>query len=162
MGEAKRRRAAAVEILPSGILLERNRPTEQGYELGAFLARAAIDGEPTARLEFPDVPPACASCAFRKGTIPNGCPETVLDASGCLIEDTPFMCHMHFDDDGNPTELCSGWLFARKSIIAKGLQIISGGDPGYMPAKEAAAREYLDEERRKLRAKKMQANGAAR
>ena len=71
---------------------ERNRVTPEGRALGEnmvrltepAIARLADEGEPDER---------CKSCAFRLGTVPNGCPQTQLDALKAVIEDVPFMCH---------------------------------------------------------------------
>ena len=35
----------------------------------------------------------CKTCAFRLGTVPNGCMQTQLDAIKCLIEGVQFSCH---------------------------------------------------------------------
>lgn len=127
MGEAKRKREAAKEVLPNGVCLVVNRPTPQGYLLGAVLAAAADRGEPIARLSDPTMPPRCKSCAFTQGTIPNGCPETVLDAMGALIETIPFRCHQHFDDDGDPMDICSGWIFAMAAPVVDAMREEFGG-----------------------------------
>lgn len=73
----------------------RNRPTPEGQELGSHLARL-----------FGDVPGRCQSCAFRAGTIPNGCPTTVMDALKCLLEKVPFTCH---EDKSDDPRLCAGY-----------------------------------------------------
>ena len=94
-------------------MTERNRPTPEGRKLGEQIARLtqkgidrlANEGEPDER---------CASCAFRKGTFPNGCPETVLDALKCVMEGVPFYCHA--PQDGR---LCFGWYASRVSMQGK-------------------------------------------
>lgn len=94
-------------------MTERNRPTPEGRKLGEQLARLtekaiaalAAEGEPDER---------CKSCAFRAGTFPNGCPETVLDAFKCVIEGEPFLCHA--PHDGRP---CFGWYAAAVSMEGK-------------------------------------------
>lgn len=162
MGEARRRRDAAVEVLPNGVCLGRNRPTPEGQQLGASLAKMADAGEPIARLEFPAMPPRCKSCAFTAGTVPNGCPETAIDAFGCIVESTPFMCHQRFDDDGNPQDLCTGWVFAMASPHARVFQkALDGKMPFEIPARSTEAQAYMDEERRKLRAKRRSDHGQA-
>lgn len=63
--------------------------------------------EPVARLSAPDLPPRCASCAFRAGEhLANGSPATQMDAMKCVIEVVPFYCH----DVHRPNHICSGWL----------------------------------------------------
>lgn len=90
-----------------------NRPTPEGIALGENLARLTqpdIDAMVSAGI--PDN--RCASCAFRLGTIPNGCIETQADALKALMEGDPFYCHMQFPLG---TVLCFGWYAARESII---------------------------------------------
>ena len=91
-------------------MAERNRPTPEGRRLGEQIARLtekaikalAAEGEADER---------CASCAYRSGTFPNGCPETVLDALKCTIEAHPFLCHA--PHDGRP---CFGWYASRVAL----------------------------------------------
>jgi hypothetical protein len=45
----------------------------------------------------------CQTCAFRPGTVPNGCAQTQLDISKCVAEGIPFHCHQ------NIGQLCAGW-----------------------------------------------------
>jgi hypothetical protein len=74
-----------------------NLPTPEGRALGAELARLC-DAEIK-----PGDPERCLTCAFRAGTIPNGCAPTLMDAIKCAIEGAPFYCH---EQRG---KLCSGW-----------------------------------------------------
>lgn len=67
----------------------RNRPTALGKEAGAHLARFCDQAE----MKKTTLHPRCKTCAFRAGSIPNGCESTVMDALKCSMEDTPFMCH---------------------------------------------------------------------
>lgn len=66
------------------------------------IARLAAEGEPDER---------CKSCAFRAGTVPNGCAQTMMDALKCVIEDVPFLCHVNTYRDGSP-KICHGWFAA--------------------------------------------------
>lgn len=86
-----------------------NLPTPEGRALGAQLARLADVEEERQREQFPNAKPRCADCAFRAGTLPNGCPETLMDAIKALAECVPFYCHHAFDNDGSPTRLCAGY-----------------------------------------------------
>lgn len=70
-----------------------NRPTEEGRELGAHLARFADDAVRSLKADGVDVPERCASCAFRQGSVPNGCAPTLMDALKCLLEGKTFFCH---------------------------------------------------------------------
>ena len=67
------------------------------------IAALAADGEPDER---------CKSCAFRIGTVPNGCIQTQLDALKCVVEGVPFCCHQE-DRRGHP---CHGWYAARVAV----------------------------------------------
>jgi hypothetical protein len=155
MGEAKRKRAVAKVVTSEGICLGLNRPTTEGWALGKALAEMADDGEPTTRLAFPAHKPRCKSCAFTSGTLPNGCPETVLDAVGCIVEEIPFMCHQYFDDDGNSSDFCAGWLFAKDSEIARIFKTMFGGKlPFALPARGPAAQAFIEETRRVRMARK--------
>lgn len=86
-----------------------NRTTPAGRELGAemvrltapVIAQLVAEGEPDDR---------CSSCAFRLGTVPNGCPQTQLDAFKAVMEGVLFTCHM--DPSPHP-RACHGWYAAR-------------------------------------------------
>ncbi|MCW3657561.1 hypothetical protein K6L27_05185 [Burkholderia cenocepacia] len=93
-----------------------NRPSAEGRQLGEQLARIADCAESAVRRQFPNHARRCASCAFSAGTVPNGCAPTVMDATKCLVESVPFMCHQKFDECGEPTELCAGWAIASTAI----------------------------------------------
>lgn len=88
-----------------------NRVTPEGRAAGfqlAMLTEPAIadlvrEGEPDER---------CKSCAFRLGTVPNGCIQTQLDALKAVVEDKLFMCHQA-DRKG---KACHGWFAARVAV----------------------------------------------
>jgi hypothetical protein len=86
-----------------------NEPTAEGRLLGTQLARLADIEEKRLRERFPHMHRRCGECAFRAGTTPNGCPETLLDAVKALIEHVPFFCHKKFTEDGEPVLLCAGY-----------------------------------------------------
>jgi hypothetical protein len=86
-----------------------NVPTPEGRLLGAQLARLADVEEERLRERFPHMHRRCGDCAFRAGTVPNGCPETLMDAVKGLVEAVPFYCHKKFDEDGKPLLLCAGY-----------------------------------------------------
>jgi hypothetical protein len=52
----------------------------------------------------------CRTCAYRAGTVPNGCAQTQLDISKCTAEGIPFYCHQHRG------ELCHGWIVTRTGL----------------------------------------------
>ena len=85
-----------------------NLPTEAGRAMGAALAKHADAAELQQRVTFPDMLPRCSDCAFRAGTLPNGCEETLLDAIKCVVEGKPFYCHKGVTDESEPRRLCSG------------------------------------------------------
>ena len=90
---------------------DHSRVTPEGRAMGAQMVRLvtptieqlARDGEPDER---------CKSCAFRPGTVPNGCPQTQLDALKAVVEGVPFTCHQA-DRRAWP---CHGWYAARVAI----------------------------------------------
>lgn len=90
---------------------QRNRVTPEGRALGEQMVRMTAptigcleaEGEEDNR---------CKSCAFRVGTVPNGCPQTQLDALKAVVEDVPFLCHQA-DRKG---DVCFGWYAARVAI----------------------------------------------
>ena len=100
--------------------LIRNRPTPEGKEAGAYIARFTDRAEIEVRKRFPNHAERCKSCAYRGGTVPNGCPDTVIDATKCAFEHRPFYCHERFNEDGTPQDLCAGWLIA-STMIPDGL-----------------------------------------
>ena len=86
-----------------------NLPTPEGRALGVELARIADLEEERQREKFPNAKPRCADCAFRAGTLPNGCPDTLMDAVKAVAECKPFYCHHGLDSDKSPTRLCAGY-----------------------------------------------------
>lgn len=89
----------------------RNRVSAEGMQMGENVVRLfepaiaalAAQGEPDER---------CPSCAFRAGTVPNGCVQTQMDALKCIVEGVPFLCHQH-DRKGMP---CHGWFAAQVAL----------------------------------------------
>jgi hypothetical protein len=90
----------------------RNRPSANGYALGEHLDRFCEQEIAKYRDGGLAVPRRCNTCAFRKGTAPNGCVPTVMDARKCALEGVPFLCHEHRRQDEPP--LCAGWLLLAK------------------------------------------------
>jgi hypothetical protein len=90
-------------------MMERNKPEPAGYALGEQLDKfceVEIDKYKASGLA---VPRRCNTCAFRKGTFPNGCVTTVMDALKCTLEgDTQFLCHEH--KKGEEPSICAGYL----------------------------------------------------
>ena len=92
-----------------------NRPTPEGIEAGKYLARMTDTAEKEQLKQFPNQDKRCKSCAYLEGTVPNGCVPTVMDAIKAACERVPFMCHQHFDANGNPTEICMGWVILQSA-----------------------------------------------
>lgn len=96
--------------LGPGKKLVPNRPTKAGAALGAELARLTapfLGADREAGL-----PPPCVECAFVKGTEPNQCAPTLMDAIKCVVEATPFYCHVGLKEGGDPRRLCAGFMAA--------------------------------------------------
>lgn len=87
------------------------RVTPEGQALGAQLVRMT---EPTIQRLVAEGEPddRCKTCAFRSGTVPNGCIQTQADAYKAVIESVPFLCH-HGERKGS---LCHGWYAARVAM----------------------------------------------
>lgn len=97
--------------IPPGFV--RNIPTEEGQALGAELARLA-DG---ALLQLNGaVLERCATCAFRAGTMANGCAATLMNALKCAMEgEESFYCH----EKNREGCVCAGYLALRFSQPVK-------------------------------------------
>src|SRR4051812_24548724 len=93
-----------------------NRLTPEGRKLGAALAQLADKADQELRAKSPEIGERCASCAFREGTVPNGCAETVMDALKCVMEGIPFLCHQVKD---GKVALCAGWYVSQAMLIDK-------------------------------------------
>ena len=100
-----------------------NRPTDLGRDAGKQVARLWRASMRSALMQAPEavaaIPDRCRTCAFREGTVPNGCEETVMDAIKCVIEKVPFMCH-HDMKNGKPTKMCAGWIVTQRADQAAG------------------------------------------
>jgi hypothetical protein len=91
------------------------RRTSKGAVMGQMLVKIAepeIDqliakGEPDDR---------CATCAFRSGTAPNQCEQTMFDAIKCVLEGHPFYCHDQTIGTGSQVQpqICQGYYAARQ------------------------------------------------
>lgn len=103
-------------------LMDPARVTTEGQQLGAKLVEwfephiedLSALGEPDAR---------CKTCAFRLGTIPNGCPQTQMEVLKCVLEQDEFSCHCRVDAKGEP-EICHGWLAAMDLAIRRGDRLV--------------------------------------
>lgn len=87
---------------------DHHRVSPEGRAIGSQLVRLV---EPVIKhLEaHGDSDERCKSCAFRAGTVPNGCLQTMMDAVKAMSEQKPFYCHVERYVDGT-NKLCAGWL----------------------------------------------------
>lgn len=95
------------------VTLHPNLPTPEGRELGAHLVRL-VEPDIAKLVEQGVADLRCTTCAFRAGTMPNGCPTTVMDALKCAMEGVPFYCHERKLPNGE-RDFCAGWYAWRES-----------------------------------------------
>jgi hypothetical protein len=58
----------------------------------------------------------CASCAFRLGTVPNGCVQTQMDVMKAVMEHEAFFCHV---GERKGTKVCDGWFASVQAVKNK-------------------------------------------
>lgn len=87
-----------------------NEPCESGRALGAEMARLMTPQRERIMAENPGCRDMCHDCAFRAGSIPNGCLATVADALKCTLTSEEFNCHHGTD------RICAGYLFAMNQV----------------------------------------------
>lgn len=91
---------------------DHSRVSPEGKAAGKEMSRFAemsvaileLEGEPDDR---------CKTCAFREGTVPNGCIQTQADAMKAVAEGVPFTCHQR------PGWPCHGWYAIRTQMKGK-------------------------------------------
>ncbi len=95
---------------------DHSRITPEGKILGEQMARLTAPAlELMASQGIAD--DRCQSCAFRAGTVPNGCPQTQMDVVKAIMEGVPFKCHQSPKDaQGQCSDLCHGWIAARVAM----------------------------------------------
>lgn len=91
---------------------DHRRVSPEGQALGANMARLYEIARRDLR-DLADPDDRCKSCAFREGTVPNGCAQTQLDISKCVAENIPFYCHQYRG------QLCDGWVTVRIGLGRK-------------------------------------------
>jgi hypothetical protein len=91
------------------------RVSAAGRQAGAVMARLA-DAEIATLMREGEQDERCQSCAFRAGTVPNGCAQTQLDVQKAVTEDVPFLCHCHRDRHGRANRICYGWFAVRRIV----------------------------------------------
>jgi hypothetical protein len=96
-------------------IVDQSRISDAGVEISLMVARIVepeiqklvAQGEPDER---------CATCAFKHGTIPSSCHQTMLDAVKCLLEAKVFYCHAKTIGTGEwlEAQVCHGYYAARQ------------------------------------------------
>lgn len=117
------RKAANSKRAPSRDGMSHHRVTPGGKAMGRISAglaefgRQRIEAAGLAGVSVPTVrDKMCASCACKRGTVPNGCPQTQIDFMKSVVEGVPFLCHAPMDG-----RMCAGWLRVRAEIVANPL-----------------------------------------
>lgn len=89
---------------------DHKRVSPEGKKIGALMVRIA-EPEIAALAQEDEPDERCASCAFRAGTVPNGCFQTQSDVAKAIAENVPFLCHAH-----KTQVICWGWFAARRVV----------------------------------------------
>jgi hypothetical protein len=91
--------------------MKREKPSRHGAILGDTLSLIEMAGRKDALMELP---PMCATCAFRRDCMTNQMAATGIVALNCVlgIDKDRFACH-HGMKDGQPSKLCVGYVAAR-------------------------------------------------
>jgi len=122
-----------------------NVPTPEGSALGVELARITakeLERQP------PGTPPPCDECAFVRGTIPNGCPSTLMDAVKCLVEGEPFYCHKSVRPTERPgvSDIASMSVDPEPKHLCRGFAALMGAQERLDRAVETAAVKQRERE----------------
>jgi len=92
---------------------DHHRVSPEGKAMGKEMARLA-DAECNALAVQNEPDERCKTCAFRSGTVPNGCFQTQSDVLKAVTDNVPFMCHAHQDSHGRYDHICYGWFAVRR------------------------------------------------
>ncbi len=96
---------------------DRSRVSFDGARMGAKLAK--LTDKAVKKLELQgEKDERCATCAFRLGTVPNGCIQTQSEAWKATLEDKTFLCH---HDDRRET-VCHGHYAIRQAMRGSTIQ----------------------------------------
>lgn len=91
---------------------DHHRVTPEGRTMGE--ETVALYDKAEAKLgDDADPDERCKTCAFRAGTVPNGCIQTQMDVMKCVVENTPFYCHQDLK------RICHGWFTLRCALKDK-------------------------------------------
>lgn len=95
------------------VLSWKDRMPPEAARVGAMLAGMSREGGLLLALQGLEIPDRCKTCAFRQGTVPNRCIDTVADAMKCVMEGRPFECHVPKGGTLAVDQMCAGWMRAR-------------------------------------------------
>ena len=90
-----------MSAIPEGLI--RNQPSPEGEALGGHLAGYVEAELAKLKVKYPNHREPCGTCAFRRGSVPNRCASTLMDALKAVMEKTEFHCH-------ETGERCCGWF----------------------------------------------------
>lgn len=119
-------------------VIDGDRPSKHGAILGEALALIADLGERDSPVPLGE---RCATCAFRKGSVPNQTAGTGTVALNCTlgVDRDRFACH-HGMKDGQAKRICVGYIAARlapfssvKEVMAVLMEEIAKADDGTDP-----------------------------
>lgn len=91
---------------------DHHRVTSEGRAAGEQTA-ALYDKAEASLGDTADPDERCKTCAFRAGTVPNGCAQTQMDVMKCVVENIPFYCHQ------DTKRICHGWFTMRCALKGK-------------------------------------------
>ncbi|MBI3230974.1 MAG: hypothetical protein HYZ45_12605 [Burkholderiales bacterium] len=97
---------------------DHHRVSPEGKQMGAIMSRLA-DLECASLARQGETDDRCKTCAFRAGTVPNGCAQTQSDVIKAVSDNVPFMCHAHKNSHGQYNRICHGWFAVRRIVNRK-------------------------------------------
>ncbi len=115
-----------------GPMAKLNRPTPEGIKTGSVIA-GLVEAQVTAG----SVDTRCTSCAFRRGSYPNGCLPTVSTATECVVYEQTFYCHQT-DRKGKP---CEGWRVATDAVRDNPAKMVHAMFPGVFTDEDLTSRQ---------------------
>lgn len=91
-----------------------NRVSKEGIAMGVEMARLCdVEVPKLIAMGEWEEDERCASCAFRAGTVPNGCSQTQMDVLKCVMEKQAFFCHA---TPVQGTKVCAGWFASMQAV----------------------------------------------
>lgn len=99
---------------------DHSRVSDEGKKAGELMASVADVGMKILA-DLGESVEYCKTCAFRRGTVPNGCAQTQLDTMKAVFEGKPFHCHVN--KVHGMRDICQGWFAARQHPKFKTMSI---------------------------------------